>query len=562
MRSVPVFVCFAVVLALPGAAQTPEARPTLRALEVDGATVFTPTEIRWSLRLEEGAPLPQPPEELADRLRQRYVRQGYGKAEVTARFEEEAGRLLLRVDEGRVEAIAFEGVDEDLARDLASRFPVRPGDLYNTRHVARALREALAPSRGAVRLAHRASAPPGTVFQDSGDLSAATARPFDLVDRDGRRTLVIGLRRERSDFRATFGTEGREDWYSPVDGLTAAVGFSGTIYDQRRFHHTTIEGYASYKVARETAGFSLGFERPIAGGPGAPRVLVAAQAHDLTASDDGWRLSVLEQSLVALTFSNTFRDYYRERGYQVTGVVRPHAASELLVSWRAYRHEPLTNRAEYTVFRDDRAFRDNLQAADGRIRALMIGYSLDTRGLARESARGSLRRHTAPGFFGTHGGTGRGVRVEWTSELAREAFGGDFDFTRHVGNARLYLPVAPAHAVRGRLMAGLSSGDLPPQRVFALGGIGSVHGYAFKEARGERMVLGNLEYQVGDDRGLRGLAFVDLGRVYRPLAGSTPDWLTGVGVGVGLGDLRVDFGWRAADGPSSLQVLVRFGPTF
>jgi hypothetical protein len=52
-----------------------------------------------------------------------------------------------------------------------------------------------------------------------------------------------------------------------------------------------------------------------------------------------------------------------------------------------------------------------------------------------------------------------------------------------------------------------------------------------------------------------------VGRISNPLPGSR-EWLKGIGVGVGVGDLRIDFGWRADDIPKSLQVLVRFGPTF
>jgi len=35
-----------------------------------------------------------------------------------------------------------------------------------------------------------------------------------------------------------------------------------------------------------------------------------------------------------------------------------------------------------------------------------------------------------------------------------------------------------------------------------------------------------------------------------------------VGFGVGIGDVRIDFGYRLDAVPSSLQVLLRFGRTF
>ena len=39
-------------------------------------------------------------------------------------------------------------------------------------------------------------------------------------------------------------------------------------------------------------------------------------------------------------------------------------------------------------------------------------------------------------------------------------------------------------------------------------------------------------------------------------------WLKGVGWGVGIGDMRVDFGYRLDDVPRSLQILLRFSRTF
>ena len=51
--------------------------------------------------------------------------------------------------------------------------------------------------------------------------------------------------------------------------------------------------------------------------------------------------------------------------------------------------------------------------------------------------------------------------------------------------------------------------------------------------------------------------FYDAGRVTSPVSPSHADWLRGVGVGLGAGGLRVEFGFRANDIPDSRQILVR-----
>jgi hypothetical protein len=565
MRSLTAAVCL-LMLALPAFAQTPPG--PFKELATDGVTVFSPAEIRWTLHLEENAPLPEPPDELGARLLRRYRREGYAKAAVAVSYDETMGRLAVKADEGRIDAIAFEGVDQRLAEELRDAFSIRPGELYNTRLISRAVERLLQPTRGAIRLRYSSRAEPGTVFHDSADLPQRSASsPFDLVDSNGRRTLVVQLRRVSTDLRASVGSEGREDWYSPVDGFNLAFGLGGTIFDQRRFDHTYIDAYVSYKTAREKVGYAFGVERALFGGAAPPRLLLHAGMHDTTASDDYWRLSQTEQSLISLTFKNSFRDYYNERGFQAGAAFQPNRANEFRASWHIDRHGTLANEAEYSVFRDDETFRDNQRAVDGSLRALRVGYTLDSRGLDEESGRASLQRHTGPSLFGAFGGREPGIRLDWTSEFARPAFGGDFDFARHVANARVYLPLSPAQRLNARLLLGTSTGTLPPQRVFAVGGIGTVHGYSFKETAGERMVLANVEYFLGSYRNAAIVGFFDAGRVYRPIArfgtSDTGDrWMKGIGLGAAVGDLRVDFGWRADDVPGSLQVLVRFGPTF
>jgi outer membrane translocation and assembly module TamA len=168
-------------------------------------------------------------------------------------------------------------------------------------------------------------------------------------------------------------------------------------------------------------------------------------------------------------------------------------------------------------------------------------------------------------LFGERTERDQGVRVDWRAELAPAGFDHDVDFRRYVATARGWWHPASRRIVSGRAIVGTSHGVLPPQRVFALGGIGSVRGYRFKEAVGEGMLLLNGEIRQRFGRHVAGLAFIDAGRVYDARPGSTTDWLKGVGVGFELGEgdgPRVEFGWRLDDIPSSLQVLFRLRHTF
>lgn len=521
------------------AAPQPEER-VISDVRIEGASIYTPEEIKRRHGLLPGTQLREPPDAIASDIRRRYARDGYTFAEVSASLDE-ARVLRVQIDEGQIDAIEFSGIDNDVADRLRSEFSIRPGDVFNRPQAVRALDEALQVGQGAIE-------------------RRRSRDTFALIRDNGRRVLQVNLRTRGSRSGLFFGSQGREDWYSPVDGFAPAVGFQSTIFDRRRFNHTYWSGYVSYKFGPERAGYSLGLERPFFQDG---LLQVGGSVQDITASDDHWRLSTIEQSLVAFGFRNTFRDYYRRKGYQLHAAVRPLASHEWLVSWRQEEHLALGNETDYGLFRDDHAFRANAPIQEGDLRAIVLGYTFDTRGLTRESPGERFRRHQLDSLFGSFSEREQGGRIEWTSELAPSTLEHGFDFSRHILTVRGWSEFSPGRMLSGRVIAGLSDGTLPPQRVFALGGIGSVHGYAFKQAVGERMLLlnGELSQRFGRS-GLAGLAFFDMGRVFRPIGSTTEEWLKGIGVGLKAGGLRLDFGWRVDDVPGSLQVLFRLEPTF
>ena len=536
------------------AGQPPQ--PILREVRTDGATIFTREDIRWMLELREGAALPKPAADVAKALQEAYARDGYSEATVTATFDE--GRLVFTVDEGRIDEIEILGETGSNAERITRRLGIKPGDVYNARVIGRATERLTEESQGAIVIGRPRRHQPGPVLGESAPDTVVLER------RGGRRVLVVPLRWRTARTGGSFGS-GRDDLFSPVDALSPAVGFTSTIFDHSRFNHTYVSGLLSYKFGRDDPGYSFGVERPIFR---TPKLFLGGEVHDVTASDDGWRLTSLEQTAVAVTFKNTFRDYYRRRGGQVFTVLRIGANNELSAMARWDRHEPLVNTTDFSVFRQDATFRPNPPVADQHLNAMVLGYTFDTRPLSGAGQAATYERHLKENLFG-HGLRQRpGFRLEWTSEIAGHGLKGDAEFDRHIVNARGYIPITSSTLLSLRGLFGVSNGTLPIERRFSIGGIGSVHGYGFKEASGAGMTLLNAEYRVnlwstGRDRDAANVfVFYDAGRVSSPVIPSTRDWLRGVGVGVGGGGLRVEFGFRANDIPDSRQILVRFSPTF
>ena len=547
-----------------GGGQPPTAQsqpaPIVRSIAVTGARELGEKRVRLELHAREGATLSEPPADIARHLEELYQEEGYTFARVTAAFDEPSGALSVSIDEGAIDGVEFSGVDEKLARTLGEEFAMRAGDIFNRRRARQALDVVLRQTRGAVR--------PGRVVPQtitSSDDPGARRGSFDIVDRGGRRILIVGLREPGARFRMLPDPGEREDWFTPVDGFVPSLGMGIAVFDHESFNHTFIAGHLSYKMAAERAGYALGFERPVFG---RPKLLIGGELHDLTASDDRWQVSSLEASLDAMAVRRSFRDYYRRRGVQINAAVRVHPRVEALFAWRGEREEPLAVTSNFSVWRGDELFRANAPAVDGRLNAILVGASIDGRGFDRESLESSYRRHQLEEPFGVRlddleqdDVPGAMWRVDWTSEIADAgAFGGDFDFRRHVASGRTRIAVSPHQTFAARAIGGWSDGALPPQRIFSVGGIGSVHGYDFKAETGDRIALLNLEYEVGWRRGLKAIGFFDAGRA----ATSAVDapWLKGVGWGIGVDDFRVDFGYRTDAVPSSLQVLLRFSRSF
>jgi hypothetical protein len=354
----------------------------------------------------------------------------------------------------------------------------------------------------------------------------------------------------------------REDWFSSVDGFVPSMGFGIAVFDHAEFNHSYIAGHISYKVASERAGYAFGFERPFFK---SRKLYVGGELHDLTTSDDQWQVSSLEASLAAVGPRKSYRDYYRRRGVQIGAQFRPQPHLELLGIWRSEREEPLPVSSDFSLWNSDQPFPPNTPAANGHLTALIVGATVDGPGFEQESLDSSYRRHQLDTLFGQTLDYPRSRtdpspvwRVDWTTEISTpDVLGSDFDFSRTIVSARYRRPLSKFQDFGVRGMGGWSSGLLPPQRLFAVGGIGSVHGYDFKAETGTALALLNLEYALGWRGGLKALGFFDVGR-----ASIDAPWLKGVGFGAAVGDLRIDFGYRTDAIPSSLQVLLRFSKTF
>jgi hypothetical protein len=537
--------------------------PIVRTVRITGAKELSEHESIEAMHVRVGEPLPVSTDRLARAVEHRYEDDGYSFAVAQVAFDEAAGLLTVTIDEGVIDDVEFKGVTERVARELAADFALRAGDVFNRTRARQALRALLMPTRGALA--------PARLFGENAPDNAdhdqeTTRRTFDLVDRDGRKVLLVGVRERDGRVKIVPDLGEREDWFTPVDGFVPSLGMGAVVFDHEQFNHTFISGHLSFKTASNDVGYALGFERPLFA---SRKLFVGGELHDLTASDDRWQVSSNEAAIAAVAGRRAFRDYYERRGVQIGAAWRVDRHVELLFAWRGERESPLQVESDFSLFNRDETFRANTGALNGRLNAVIVGASIDGSGFDRESLEATYRRHQLESLFGDQLPLPENDelapiwRIDWTSEIsAPDAFSSDFDFRRHIVSGRLRKRLSEFQDVGVRAIGGWSEGVLPPQREFAVGGIGSVHGYEFKESIGDTIALFNVEYAVGWRKGLKAVGFFDAGRTTSALRTNSP-WLRGVGFGFAIADVvRLDFGYKVEAIPSSLQVLLRFGRTF
>ncbi|WP_434026675.1 autotransporter assembly complex protein TamA [[Pseudomonas] boreopolis] len=157
-----------------------------------------------------------------------------------------------------------------------------------------------------------------------------------------------------------------------------------------------------------------------------------------------------------------------------------------------------------------------------------------------------------------------------------EGAGSDTSFVQAYGKLRWFLPAGADGRMILRGEAGSTwTNDLvsmPPSLRFFAGGDDSIRGYAYREVgprtpRPDRFALGakqlltmSAEYEHYFKGGPLGMAvFVDSGSAFD----DTPDWHTGVGVGVRykspVGPVRVDIGHGLDDPDSQIQLYINIG---
>ena len=142
-----------------------------------------------------------------------------------------------------------------------------------------------------------------------------------------------------------------------------------------------------------------------------------------------------------------------------------------------------------------------------------------------------------------------GGKVTLNGEVA--GFGGDFTFQKFTIEDQRYIKVGRAHVIALRGQYGVGRGNISEYNQYRIGGQDSLRGYRDDQFRGDRMILGTVEYRFPVMSKVQGAIFTDWGGAWD--TGFIPKG-THASIGLGLavttpiGPLRIDYGYGSQGG--------------
>jgi hypothetical protein len=482
-------------------AQPAREAPVIQAVELEGHQAFERERILGVIRFGPGDRLWRSADELARALQDRYHSSGFVAARVSGTFEEATGTLRLMIDEGRVTSLTVQGVDERTAASVRDRLGIATGQVLQESELRQRLARLTDESQGA--------------------LVPEAWPPYDIAH--GPEGAAITIRLEQRRFRlAVLPGSGVNDPANRIDGFAPWAGLDITRYDARRFLHTNAYLRGGYGFSSHDVRWAAGVRQPL--GPGG-RLFLGYEAHDLTDSDDGFRVALFEEAPALILGAPQAAGYFRRRGHEAYAFYSARPDLQLGATFRSDDHESLHD--------------EDASAEEARWDAAQGGLSRSLVGTVRYARGGALfatprRRREAlllRDLYGTRLEPGNVLRAEATFEWASPSLGGDFDYRRllaqvkgeHVASARVRL--------RARALGAVTGGRVPPQRQPALGGPGTLRARETQEFEGDHAALLNLEAALATRARLPGLvAFYDGGMAWG--GPRSEGWRSDLGLGL------------------------------
>lgn len=342
--------------------------------------------------------------------------------------------------------------------------------------------------------------------------------------------------------------------YNRVDGLF--LGISRAPLDWSSWDRGRIYGQGGYAFASEEWLYRIGAETRLGSRRNNPNfdLKIGGSHQRNTDTDDLWKASWGENTAASFFFRHDFFDYHAVEGWSGYAVARLTRYAQLSAAYRDEHYRSLSTQTNWSIFGDGN-FRPNRAINEGQMHSFVLAFE-----------GGSIKNLSR---------NPSGVAFRLEAELG-QGLGGDFDFSRYLGDLRTYARLTREAGLYLRFRGGFTEGTVPVQKAFTLGGIGTVRGYNQNAFIGTRMALANAELSlfdadiadwILDDITLFGTFDAGWTNLQAGTnAFSMDDLFTSAGFGMAFDDrmVRIEVSWPLRDLGTGYEpsVWLRFNPTF
>lgn len=321
--------------------------------------------------------------------------------------------------------------------------------------------------------------------------------------------------------------------YDRVDGLR----FGGNLAYQKSAYAPRLALYAGYGFASETWQYRFRIEQQLFR---SIDIELHGSVFRLTETEDEAWVGRHANTVYSLSAGSDYRDYYGADGGELGVTYKYRERGVLSATYRNTDYRWMdAERNLWHVFRPNHPFRENFSTVapemreplidrfEERTSALLLGIGVEP----RESDEHPTR------FDGA---------VRARAEIAGGALGGEFDYDRWQLSAMGEWNGEDVHRITARFWYGNGRRDLPPNKFFYLGGIGTLPGYPQKAFVGRQALLASMEYRFvyWANQAYNGgiILFFDLGRAtFDDDFLDLSEFKSDVGVGFGFGEgIRLD----------------------
>jgi hypothetical protein len=327
--------------------------------------------------------------------------------------------------------------------------------------------------------------------------------------------------------------------YNRVEGLFLGVG-SEKDYFWDGGDEISPYGFIGYAFSLHRWRYQVGLDKWFGN---ENRFELGLEGHSLTDSKDYWIIGPKENFVYSILAREDFMDYYSRQGASFHIAQYYEVNSRITLTYDIDKYSSLSRNTNWSIFGGDKVFRDNPIITEGWLRSIMV--DVEHRNYSGEKAR-------------------RG----WIAGLHFETtLSGVSNFKVLSASVVRYQPLFRGLQMNMRFTAGTSSGDLPLQRSYQIGGFNTLNAFPYKEFSGNRLLLGNLELLLSPEMFKHSVFFplntfailliADAGEVQNAGAfvGIGGGWKTmrvsylksdyGVGIGSSDGNFRIFVAWRS-----------------